>query len=126
MRLLVLVLALALANPASAETFYRWRDANGVLHMTNSPAGVPRDRPLQTDTVSERWRLDKAIEECVTEVQSGNEYSRFTPMLTTGTSFASPARRLSALISRSACRVRVSAHRERSDRSIVNTKIGGS
>lgn len=60
--LVTAVLALAVAGSASAEQFYKWKDANGVTHYTSTPPpkGVEASRVAVSG--SSRSRVDQSLD----------------------------------------------------------------
>lgn len=48
-RLLIILIYLALCSALYAGGFYKWRDANGVLHITDHPPGATTDVEVDTE-----------------------------------------------------------------------------
>lgn len=54
-RLLIILISLALCSASYAGGFYKWRDANGVLHITDHPPEDTADVEVDTED-----RINKA------------------------------------------------------------------
>ena len=59
----IAVLAAAVAGSASAEQFYKWKDADGVTHYTSTPPPKGIEASRLAVSGSSRSRVDQSLEE---------------------------------------------------------------
>jgi hypothetical protein len=60
--LAIAVLATVLAGSASAEQFYKWKDADGVTHYTSTPPPKGIDSSRVAVSGSSRSRVDQSLD----------------------------------------------------------------
>lgn len=60
--LVIAVLAAAVAGSASAEQFYKWKDANGVTHYTSTPPPKGVESRRVAVSGSSRSRIDQSLD----------------------------------------------------------------